>query len=211
MSQTTSLPTVEPDVSTGGSPKAIEGRTPFQLFWNRFRKDKVSIAGGIFLIILIAAAFGAPLFASFIAHHPANQLHQDLTDAYGNPALGPSLHYWGGVDQLGRDVFVRTLYGARTSLTVAFVSTGLSVVIGIALGLMAGYYGGWVDTLISRLIDIVLSLPLLILAVGLAAACNFSPQGCLGGLLQPGLSLVIFIIALFGWPYVARIVRGPTR
>jgi peptide/nickel transport system permease protein len=210
MSQTTSLPTIDPEVSGAEPAKKIEGRTPWQIFWNIFKRDKVSIAGGIFLIFLIGMAFGAPLFATFVAHHPAGAIHSDLTDAYGNPALGPSKAYWGGVDQLGRDVFVRTLYGARTSLTVAFASTGISVVIGIVLGLMAGYYGGWVDTLISRLIDIVLSLPLLILAIGLAAACNFSPNGCLGGLLQPGLSLVIAIIALFGWPYVARIVRGQT-
>src|SRR5205085_556571 len=86
--------------------------------------------------------FGAPLFASYIAHPQANDLHQSLTDAYGNPALGPSIHYWGGVDQLGRDVFVRTLYGARTPLTVAFVSTGLSLVIGIVSGLMGAFAPG---------------------------------------------------------------------
>jgi ABC-type Fe3+ transport system permease subunit len=90
------------------------------------------------------------------------------------------------------------------------MATGISLVIGIALGLIAGFRGGKLDTFISRLIDIVLSLPLLLLAIGVGAACGASVTGCLGGLVKPGIPLVTGIIALFGWPYVARIVRGQT-
>jgi peptide/nickel transport system permease protein len=78
----------------------------------------------------------------------------------------------------------------------------------VILGLTAGFYGGKVDTVVSRLIDIVLSLPVLLLALGLAAACSLSRSGCLGGLIRPGIVLVSYIIGLFTWPYIARIVRG---
>ena len=80
--------------------------------------------------------------------------------------------------------------------------------IGVVLGVMAGYYGGKVDTVISRVMDIVLSLPVLLLALGLVSACGLSDSGCLGGLIQPGLLLVSYVIGLFSWPYLARIVRG---
>jgi peptide/nickel transport system permease protein len=88
---------------------------------------------------------------------------------------------------------------------VAFFATGIAVGIGIILGTLAGFFGGWVDTGVSRAIDIVLSLPILLLAIGIAAACSITASGCLGGLIQPGISLVVTIIALFSWPYIGRI------
>jgi peptide/nickel transport system permease protein len=114
------------------------------------------------------------------------------------------------VDALGRDVFVRTLYGARTSIQVALLATAISVVIGLGLGLLGGYFGGKTDTFTSRLTDIFLSLPVFLLAIGISASCSVSINGCLGGLLKPGVWLVTLIIALFGWTYIARIVRGQT-
>jgi len=100
------------------------------------------------------------------------------------------------------------LYGARTSLTVAFVATGLATVVGVTLGMVAGYRGGVTDTIISRASDIVLAMPILLFAIGIATVCSVTAEGCLGGLLQPGLSLVIGIIAIFTWPNMARLVRG---
>ncbi len=73
---------------------------------------------------------------------------------------------------------------------------------------MAGFFRGKVDTFISRLMDVILSLPVLLLALGLVSACGLQPQGCLGGLIKPGLLLVSYVIGLFSWPYLARIVRG---
>lgn len=212
MSQVTSSePTTEPDLlGAPDVPAAIVGRTPWQLFWTRFRRDKVAIAGAIFILLLVLGALLAPVFAAHIAHHGPNELNSKLTDEFSIPIVGPSGAYWGGVDTLGRDIFVRTLYGARTSLEVAILATIISVVVGVALGLMAGFYGGKVDTLISRIVDIVLSLPVLLLAIGISAACSTDVNGCLGGLIQPGKGLVTFIIALFGWPYMTRIVRGQT-
>jgi len=119
----------------------------------------------------------------------------------------PSAKHLFGVDPLGRDVFARVLYGARVSLFVAFVATALSMVVGVTLGMVAGYFRGAVDMAISRVIDLLLAFPILLLALGLAAACSLG-HGCFGGLLKPGLVVVIFVIAFVNWTYIARIVRG---
>jgi ABC-type dipeptide/oligopeptide/nickel transport system permease subunit len=119
----------------------------------------------------------------------------------------PSSKHLFGVDPLGRDVFARVLYGARVSLLVAFVATGLSMIIGVTLGTIAGYFRGPTDTLVSRLIDVLLAFPILLLALGLASACSLG-HGCLGGVIKPGLVVVIFVITFVNWTFIARIVRG---
>src|SRR5206468_8478450 len=111
-------------------------------------------------------------------------------DSFGTPT-GPSGHHLFGVDPLGRDVFARVLYGARVSLEVAIIATALSVTIGVVAGMFAGYYRGWVDTALSRVIDVLLAFPILLLAIGLASACSLG-NGCLGGIVQPGLGVVSF-------------------
>jgi peptide/nickel transport system permease protein len=130
-----------------------------------------------------------------------------MLDDYSLPK-GPNTKFWFGADGAGRDLFVRVLYGARTSLIVAVFATGLELVVGVVLGIIAGFYRGKVDTAISRVMDIVLSLPVLLLALGLVSACGISDTGCLGGLIKPGLLLVSYVIGLFSWPYIARIIRG---
>jgi peptide/nickel transport system permease protein len=192
----------------GDSVAAARARSSWELFRHRFRQDKAAMAGAVILIVLVILALAAPLFARLTGHGP-NELFPDemLTPDIGLPK-GPNAEFWFGGDSVGRDVFIRTLYGARTSLTVALVATGLAALVGVSLGMIAGYRGGKTDILISRLIDIVLSMPVLLLAIGVASVCSISPDGCLGGLLQPGLSLVIAIIALFTWPNMARLVRG---
>jgi peptide/nickel transport system permease protein len=203
-------PAIEVLVPLEEGSERIEGRTPWQLFWTRFKRDRVAVGAGIVIIILISLALLAPVFAAHVNHHAPGDQHTELTNDIGVPNVGPSKAYWFGIDKLGQDVFIRTLYGARTSLTVAFVGTGISLVVGIAMGLLAGFRGGKIDTFISRLVDITLSLPILLLAIGIGAACGTSVTGCAGGLIKPGVPLVTAIIALFGWPYVARIVRGQT-
>lgn len=210
MGQVADEEVAEPGQALGGAEpgSTIIGRTPWQIFWMRFRKDRVALAAGGFLILLAAAAVAAPLIAGGVVHHDPNALFRDTLNEYGLPVVGPSREFWFGVDTSGRDVFVRTIYGARTSLVVALLSTGFAVGLGILLGSLAGYLGGWVDTVISRAIDLTLSLPVLLFSIGIAATCSITAEGCLGGLIQPGISLVTAIIALFTWPYIGRIVRG---
>ena len=159
--------------------------------------------------MLVVLALTAPLISKAVGHGPNELFQREMTDEFGLPK-GPNGEFLMGADQAGRDVFVRVVYGARTSLLVALIATGFAVAIGTVLGILAGYFGGKIDTLISRTIDVILSMPILLFAIGIVAACGATAQGCLGGLIEPGLSLVIFVIALFSWPYIARIVRGST-
>jgi peptide/nickel transport system permease protein len=192
----------------GAPTSQVEGRSPGQLFWRRFRQDRFALAGVVFIVLMIALAALAPLISQDVVHHGPNQLFiYKVLDTYGLPK-GPNAQFWFGADVAGRDLFVRVLFGARTSLIVAFLATGMAMVLGVLLGIVAGYYRGKVDTVISRVIDVVLSLPVLLLALGLVSACGLSDKGCLGGTIKPGLFLVSLVIGLFSWPYIARIVRG---
>jgi peptide/nickel transport system permease protein len=194
------------------SAKKIEGKSPGRLFWERFKQDKLAFVGLFFIALLILLAVGSPLVAKFVTHRGPNDisLSREMRDPFGLP-LGPNDTYLFGADEAGRDLFIRVIYGARTSLQVALVATGIAVAVGVVLGVIAGYYGGKIDTFISRTIDIILSMPLLVFALGIGAACGVTPDGCLGGIIEQGrLNGVIFIIAAFSWPYIARIVRGNT-
>jgi peptide/nickel transport system permease protein len=191
-------------VSTAGV--EIAARSPGQLFWRRFKQDKVALASLGFIIVLIIVAVLAPVICKIVGVPGPNVQNSNALDQFGTPT-GPSSAHPFGVDTLGRDIFARVLYGARVSLYVAIVATAASVTIGVVLGMTAGFFRGWVDTLISRIIDVLLAFPILLLALGIAAACSLG-KGCLGGLVKPGLSVVIFVIAFVNWTYVGRIVRG---
>src|SRR5688500_16016222 len=169
----------------GEVPAAILGRSPWQLFWSRFLKDRAALTGAAFIVLLLIVAFAAPLFANLVDHGPNERFQREMTDSFGLP-LGPNGDFWFGADSSGRDVFVRVIYGARTSLIVALVATGIALAIGISLGVLAGYRGGWVDTAVSRLIDIILSMPVLLFAIGIVSACSITAEGCLGGFIKPG-------------------------
>jgi peptide/nickel transport system permease protein len=158
--------------------------------------------------VLTLLAVFAGVISSRLLHHGPNELFQaEMLDDFGLPK-GPNRDFLLGADLSGRDVFVRILYGARASLEVALVATFFAVVIGTIVGIVGGYFRGFTDTLVSRVIDIILALPLLLFAIGIVAACGSSREGCLGGYIEPGKRLVIFVIALFSWPYIARIIRG---
>ena len=195
--------------ATYGVEAAVVGKSPWELFWGRFKQDKMAFLGLAFIGILILMALLAPVVSKLVGHGPNQLFLREMTDSFGIPK-GPNSQFYFGADNAGRDLFVRVLYGARTSLTVAVISTTAAVMIGVTLGMVAGYFGGKVDTLISRAVDIVLSMPLLLFAIGIVAACSTTKEGCLGGLIKPGLPVIIFVISLFSWPYIARIVRGNT-
>ncbi len=189
-----------------GDERAITARSPLQLFWRRFRRDKVAIAALSFIVLLVIIAVTAPLIVKLFGAPDPNVQSTDALDDFGLPS-GPSADHLFGVDQIGRDVFARTIHGARVSLVVALIATTLIVLIGTVLGMVAGFYRGAIDTVLSRAMDVMLAFPVLLLALGLGAACSFG-GGCLGGLIQPGLPVVIFVIVLAQWPYFARIIRG---
>jgi peptide/nickel transport system permease protein len=185
---------------------SVAARSPLQLFWRRFRRDRVAMVAAAFIVALIVVAvLAGPITKLFGAPAPNVQQTKALDD-FGLPD-GPSSEHLFGVDPIGRDVFSRVLYGAQVSLKVAFIGTGLSVLLGVFFGTMAGFFRGFADTVISRCLDVLLAFPVLLLGLGLATACS-GQNGCAGGLIQPGLSVVIFIIVVANTPYVARIIRG---
>ena len=160
---------------------------------------------GIIILVEIAIAILAPLVVKILGVPGPNVQNPNLTNAFGSP-LGPSWAHPFGVDQLGHDVLSRVIYGARVSLIVGIVGTAIATLIGVTVGMLAGYYKGTGRHLFSRLIDLLLSIPPLLLGLGIAASC--SVPRCADGAIQPGVGAVIFLIALITWPYSARIVRG---
>jgi peptide/nickel transport system permease protein len=186
----------------------IAARSPLELFSRRLKHDRVAIAAAGFIGFLILCAVFAPLIVQLVGTTGPTVQNPHTLDSFGTPT-GPSSAHPFGVDQLGRDVFARVLYGARVSLEVAIIATAISVTLGVTLGMIAGFYRGWVDTAVSRVIDVLLAFPILLLAIGIASACSLG-NGCLGGLLKPGLTVVIFVIAFVNWTYIGRIIRGQT-
>ena len=193
-----------------GIPSGLEsevvGRSPRQLFWERFREDRVALFALGFIVVEILLALFAPWIVRVLGHPPNAQYPNELDPTFGTPT-GPSWKFLFGVDSLGRDVFSRVLYGARVSLEVAIVATAFSVVLGVVLGMVAGYFRGGVDTVISRLIDITLAFPILLLALGIASSCSLG-NGCVRGAIKPGLPTVIVAIVVVNWTYIGRIIRG---
>jgi peptide/nickel transport system permease protein len=183
----------------------IAARSPLQLFWRRLRTDRVAIVSLAFVAFLVIVALAAPLIVKVLGLPGPYVQNLNLTDEFGSP-LGPSAAHPFGVDQLGHDVMSRVIYGTRVSLEVGIVGTAIATVIGVSFGLVAGYYRGWVDTLLSRTVDVVLSIPVLLLGLGIGAAC--AVRGCIGGAISPGTSVILFLIALVNWTYIFRIVRG---
>jgi peptide/nickel transport system permease protein len=184
---------------------AIAARSPLQLFWRRLRRDRVAMVSLAFIVFLVIVAIAAPLIVKILGLPGPYVQNLNLTDEFGSP-LGPSWAHPFGVDQLGEDVMSRVIYGTRVSLEVGIVGTAIATVIGVSFGIVAGYYRGWVDTLLSRAVDVVLSIPVLLLGLGIGAAC--AVRGCVGGAISPGTSVIIFLIALVNWTYIYRIVRG---
>jgi peptide/nickel transport system permease protein len=157
----------------------------------------VAVGSVVVILLLCVLALAAPLVAWLVGHGPNTQYLETGLTADGIPK-GPSSQFLFGTDNLGRDVFVRVIYGARISLLVGVVATGAAMIVGVVVGLLAGYLGGVVDSILSRAMDVVLSLPYLILAITLVSVVG------------PSLWISIGVIAFFSWATVGRVVRGQT-
>jgi peptide/nickel transport system permease protein len=205
-------PAADAAVERDSGERAITGRSLRQIAWRRLKRDRVAMAGGIVVVFLIVVAILAPLLTRWFGH-PFGEYHIDQID----PTLSTPKGKFGGISKdfilgveptSGRDVFSRIVYGAQTSLSVAFLSAFLSTVLGVLFGLTAGFIGGWVDSIISRIMDFLLAFPQLLFAIALVSVLPSTMLG-LGSRWSRVLVLVI-VIGFFGWPYIGRIVRGQT-
>ena len=158
--------------------------------WKRLRRNPGAIVG----FFLVCAFAVAAIFAPVIASSPP--LAQDLSLLRGGCCPGPSSEHWFGVDALGRDEFSRVLYGARFSLLIGVVAVSVGLSVGLLLGSIAGYLGGIVDSVIMRLMDVMLSIPGLLLAIGIVA------------MLGPGLTQIMVAVGATQIPIFARLLRG---
>ncbi len=182
-------------VEDGDSP--VAGRSPWQLAWLRLRRDKTAIASFAVAMSVVLIAIGAPLIAHLVGHGPNTQYLTTGLSPDGLPKA-PSSTFLFGTDNLGRDIFVRTVYGARVSLLVGLAASVSAVIVGTTVGMVAGFVGGKIDSLLSRLMDVILSFPFLLAAIALVSVVG------------PSLLVTIGVIAFFSWAAVGRIVRGLT-
>lgn len=158
----------------------------FKTVLRRFARRKVSVLGAVILLFFLLVALFGPMFCT------QDPLAQDLVHKYQQP----SSEHWFGTDNLGRDTFTRMVYGARVSLSISFAGVMSGCLVGVLLGVCAGFFGSWVDTLVSRLIDILLAFPSLLLAITVVA------------ILGSGTENTAIAIAIFSIPSIARMVRG---
>jgi len=177
------------------SRKVIRGRSPWQLAWERLRTDRAAIISAATITVIVLFALLAPLIAHWLGHGSNQQFVDIGEDENGNP-VPPSSTFWFGTDSSARDLFVRTIYGARISLSIGVLATLVSVAMGTVFGLAAGYLGGVADALIARLVDVMLAVPFLVIAIAVAS------------IWRPSFWLVIFVVGVLGFTYPARIVRG---
>nr|WP_285891301.1 ABC transporter permease [Paenibacillus pasadenensis] len=167
-------------------PPQAEVSSPWRDAWRSFRRNRMAMIGLGIIIFFILVALMAPLLA------PYNYKEQNLVDRL----QAPSGEHWFGTDDLGRDIFSRIIYGTRISLWVGVSSVLGSIASGTLLGIVAGYYGRWIDALISRLFDILLAFPGILLAIGIVAA------------LGPSLQNALIAIAIVNVPVFGRLVRA---
>ncbi len=185
------------EVTNDESETVVAGRSPWELAWLRLRKDKTAIISSAVIAVLVILAAAAPVIAHLVGHGPNTQYPLTGLSPAGLP-LAPNSHFLFGTDDLGRDILVRTVYGARVSLLVGIVASVSAMVVGTLVGMVAGFVGGFVDTLLSRFMDVILSFPFLLAAIALVSVVG------------PSLAVTIGVIAFFSWASVGRIVRGLT-
>ena len=177
--------------------KPKETPSLLRLAWQRFRRDKLAIVGGVVMIILSLVAVSAPLLSKHVTGFTPQQIELGATlKPLGYQRSPDQPTHFLGTDELGRDVLTRVIYGGRVSLWVAFLTVLVSLTIGTLIGAVAGYYGGSVDALLMRFVDVVISIPSLFLLILIAVVFH------------PGVSGLALVIASMNWTGMSRLVRG---
>lgn len=182
----------QPSVNVNAVPRDVaRGRSLWADAARRFARNPWAVGA----LAVMAGLCLMAIFAPFLApHNPITPFPSAVT-TMGAP-IGPSAQFPLGVDELGRDVLSRIIWGARVSLEVGFASTLIAIVTGVVLGITAGYFGGWVDQVIMRFTDVILAFPFLLFVILLVS------------ILRPSVMILIFTIGAFGWAPMARIARG---
>jgi peptide/nickel transport system permease protein len=175
--------------SSVGVETHVQGRSPTQDALRRLRRDRVAMAGAIFLVLVALVSLLAPVLA------PHDPLETNLSMRLVPPGT-PG--YPLGADELGRDMLSRLIWGGRISLLIGFSAVMVAMILGVAIGLLAGYFGSWTDSVIMRLVDILMAFPAILLAITIVAS------------LGPGLRNAMLAVSIVGIPYYVRIVRGNT-
>lgn len=182
-------------ISQATEAPTIVQRGALALTVRRLLRDRASMAAVVFIVLLVVFAAAAPLVESWTGHSAIEQYRETGLSAMGLP-VAPNGEFVLGTDQLGRDVLVRLAYGARVSLLVGVVASLVAALIGVTIGVIAGFFGGWIDTVLSRTMDLVMSVPFLLCALALVSVFG------------PSLALSIGVIVFFSWTTMGRVIRG---
>jgi peptide/nickel transport system permease protein len=214
----------EADFAPGVAPETqlgqVQARGYWEQVWRRFKRDRVALASVCFLILLVLVVYPGAWIAERLVGHGPNDIFPDALDD-GLLPVGPmsrvtnfetgetQLLILGADGTLGRDEFLRLLYGGRVSLQVAVISTFIVMMIGVTLGAVAGYYRGWADTIVARMTEITMAFPALLFAIALASTAGSRLNNItFGGLLGNGVVTLVLVFTIFGWYYPARIIRA---
>ncbi|UTR16395.1 ABC transporter permease [Salipaludibacillus sp. LMS25] len=160
----------------------------FKIMWRKLRTNRLAMAGGFMIIFFLIVSIIGPQFT----------IHDPLMIDVNNKLQGPSAEHWLGTDHQGRDIFSRLIHGMSLTLYIGFSAVALGLIAGVLIGIVAGYYGKWIDTVLMRIMDVLLAFPSILLALAIIAV------------LGPSLNNVIYAVAIFSVPTFARIVRGST-
>jgi peptide/nickel transport system permease protein len=205
--------------------QGFEARSYWASIWLRLKKDKLALAGAGFIVFLVIVAFaGAPIAAKLIGHSPNEPFFSNGgVDANLFPAppmshvqkvtetgIESQILVLGGDSTLGRDEFLRLLYGAQVSIEVGVGATLIAMTLGLLLGAVAGFYRGWADTAISRVIEITMAFPYLLFVIALASTVGTRLDKVTFGFLGEGVLTLVLVFGLFSWFYAARVFRGIT-
>jgi peptide/nickel transport system permease protein len=197
----------------------VRARGYWEQVWRRFRRDRVAVGSIVFLVALVLVCFpGAVVAEQLLGHGPDDIFFDGVDDrlvpkgpmaTVTHPLTGEQQLFILGADGLlGRDMFLRLLYGGRVSLEVAVLATAGVMLIGVLLGAVAGYFRGWIDTIVARLTEVTMAFPALLFIIALASTIGGKLDNVTFGIFGKGVVTLVLVLWVFGWFYPARIIRA---